>query len=164
VDHGATQVFSAGLATRLTDRDVVRSTVILRDDRVVNGDIGGALFKITHWISTCGHNVSEKLIGLRHCTCWCVNEMSLHSRPCLGESCAIGRRKWAKVKFFNALCTFGKIGLGTPTISAFGNRAFVFRTEPGAETFGATALKEEDHDGAKHDHNGGNNDGNLRWG
>ena len=43
MDHGAAQIFGARLSLGLAKRDFMSGAVVLRDDRMLDRDIGGAL-------------------------------------------------------------------------------------------------------------------------
>jgi hypothetical protein len=63
VDHGLAKIFGAGLASVMTESDVVSGTIVVDYNRVVDGDIVGAMYKVSHGITTGFHEFVEQLVG-----------------------------------------------------------------------------------------------------
>ena len=64
VDHCFAQIFGVCLSLGLTERALVRGAVIFEDERMVHGDVVGALFEIADRIAASGHHVGEQLVGI----------------------------------------------------------------------------------------------------
>ena len=58
VNHCLAEIFCAGLPPCLTERYFVCRPVILKNQRMVHGDICRPLFKVTYRITTCGHHIA----------------------------------------------------------------------------------------------------------
>lgn len=59
--------------------------VIVEDERMINGDIRGALLKVAHWITASGHDIAQELVGFRHGASGAVNEARLNPGPGVDE-------------------------------------------------------------------------------
>ena len=81
VDHGAAQFFSCGPAAGPAERDIVGGAIVLRDDGMVDGDVGGALLEVANGIAAGGHDIAKQLIGFSDSSGGRVDEMSLNAAP-----------------------------------------------------------------------------------
>jgi hypothetical protein len=64
MDHSLAQVFGAGLSAIMAYCDFMGGTIIVDYHRMIDGDVGGTLLELTHWISFCLHQLAYKTIGL----------------------------------------------------------------------------------------------------
>jgi hypothetical protein len=81
MNHGLAQFFGAGFAAGLTIGDSVGQAVILEDKRMADGNIGGALLKVTHRIAARGHHIAQELIGFRYSASGAVHKSRLYFAP-----------------------------------------------------------------------------------
>ena len=97
VDHGLAQIFGVGLALGLAESALMRGAVIFEDERMVHGNIVGALFEIADGITAGGHHVGEQLVGVGDGAAGAVNEAGLDFGPGICEAGAVAGAKWTDV-------------------------------------------------------------------
>jgi hypothetical protein len=132
-----TQVFGTRLSTRLPKRSLVSGTVVVENQRVVDGDIRDALFKVAHRIATRGHHIVKQLVGLRDGASRTVDKVGLDSAPSLDKSSTIGGSERPDVQAVHALCALVQHGFRCPPVSAFFYGARIFGSaELRAKSFG----------------------------
>ena len=61
--HGLAQVFGTGFATPMALHNRASGAVILHQSRIVDGNIGRALFEVCHGVTPCGHHAVDQRIG-----------------------------------------------------------------------------------------------------
>jgi hypothetical protein len=89
VNHGRTQIFGVGFSSGLTRGVLVRGAVIFENQRMVHGNIGGALFEIADGIAACRHHVAQQLVGAGYGAAGAVNEACLEFGPRFDEARAV---------------------------------------------------------------------------
>jgi hypothetical protein len=137
----------------MLNRNLMGCPVILHNSGMVDGDVGGALFKVGHWVASRRHHLSEQLIGFSDGARRIIHEASLHPIPRFEEVGAIGWGQWTEMKRSHSVRAFGELCLGALAITAFCNGAFIFRTELSAELLAAALLHDKVGNDADHDQN-----------
>jgi hypothetical protein len=94
VNHGLAQVFGVGLSPRLKNSALMGGTVVFENQGMIHGNVRGTLFKVSDRIAARGHNVAQKLIGIRHGGPGAVNEPSLDPAPRLDKPHTIAWSEW----------------------------------------------------------------------
>ena len=91
MDHRLAKVLGARLATLMPKRDVVGLVIMFDDDRMIDGDVAGALVEIADRIASRLHHVAEQRVSERNCARRIVDEARLNVVPALRELAALGR-------------------------------------------------------------------------
>ena len=119
MNHGLSQVFRAGLASRLAKRALVRDPVILENQWMIHGNIRRPLLKITYRIAASGHHVAQQLVGVGYGASRAVNEPRLDSAPSLHKTGMIPRRERPDVQSLDSVRTLVERRFCLPTAPAF---------------------------------------------
>ena len=81
VNHRLSQVFCAGLACAVPQCNVVRGTIVIDDDWIIDGQVCCPLFELSNRISTRLHHVGDQVVGNCHRSSRIVDEARLHFIP-----------------------------------------------------------------------------------
>ena len=128
VNHGLAQFFGAGFAAGLTIGDSVGQAVIFKDERMADGNIGGALLKVTHRIAARGHHFAQELIGFRYRASGAVHKVRLHFAPGRHEARMIGGAQRLDIQALDAIGALIEIRFGLSPAIAGLQGAVIFRT------------------------------------
>src|SRR4030095_3007994 len=152
MDHCLPQVFCAGLALHLAERDFVSGSIVFHNQWMVHGDISCTLFKITYRITTCRHHSTQQLVGFGYRTRGAVYEPRLDSAPGVTEARTILRRDRPNVETLDSFGAPFECSFRMPTVSAFLHGAGIFSaTELASQSFGpALSSKEQCRDARNH--------------
>jgi hypothetical protein len=118
VDHCLTQLFCGRPTLSLANRDCVGGPIVLQNDWVIDGNVCGALFEVTHRIATRGHHVAKQLIRFGDCTGGAIDKAALDSSPRLFKTRSITRPESPKLKFLDSLRSTFEPGFSLPPIAA----------------------------------------------
>jgi hypothetical protein len=151
VNHGAAQLFSAGLSARVPQGDVMSGAVVLDYDGVVDGDVCCALLKIANRIAAGCHNVAEEPIRFSDRSCGSIDEMGLNAAPLIGKAIPLSRGERANGELMDALTALGQTSFGLGSAACLCNGAIVLRTELCAQPLGATAMEDGPDDESDYD-------------
>ena len=156
MNHGLAQVFGIGAALGVEDGDLVTGAVVFDDERMMGGEIGGALFEIGDGIAADGHDLLDELVGIDESALGIVDETGLDAIPGGVEIGADFGRERIDFEGVDATGECFELGFGFGRAAGFLNGALVFGAEAAFEASAAHgAAHEEKHE----DDDDGDDDG-----
>jgi hypothetical protein len=81
VDHGLAQIFRAGFAVGVAQRNLVRDAIVGDELRVFDGKVGGPLLEVAHGVTLGVHHLAQQLVGASDRRLWTVDEIGLDLSP-----------------------------------------------------------------------------------
>ena len=146
MNHSLAQIFGARLAATVAQRDVVCCAVVLDNNRVINGNVGGTLIEVAYGIAAYLHDFVYQLVRLRDRSFRVVNKLGLHGGPAARK---IGSAWLEKAVRFEAFpCACAKLqNVFTPTdITFFLDYSIVLGAEALPEHLAAPFSHEQETD------------------
>ncbi len=95
----------------MADDNLVRSAIVAYDLRVCDGDIRGALLKVSHGITARTHDAVDELVSLAYGSLRIVDKAGLDTSPFGDEALALLSCESPEMKLLDALFAFEKSGL-----------------------------------------------------
>ena len=129
VDHRLPQFFRAGLPPLPSHGERAGETVILNDDWMVDGQVGGSAIEVFQGIAASGHHLGHELVGFTHGVVRVVNEARLDATPFTGKRGDLFLSEPVQVESadaFSALAQYGVCTFGTDSL----NGSIVFGSKP----------------------------------
>ena len=150
MNRGLAQFFPAGL--HLPNGDFVRISVVFENQRMILGDVGCRLFKVTDRIASDGHHVPQQQIHFCNRTGGAVDEASRGSAPGLFKARPIGCREGTDVKSLNSLGALVEFGFRVPPVTVLIWGASIFGAAgKSAQSFAPVFSMHEKSDDAGHE-------------
>src|SRR5918997_2286288 len=81
VDHRLSQVLRRGCSPLVRYRDVVRRAVVVDNMRMIDGDVGRALFEVVDRVTAIPHYEDDQSVGLLHRLLRLIDETGLSLPP-----------------------------------------------------------------------------------
>jgi hypothetical protein len=129
---------------------------------MIDGDIGGSLFKVAHRVAPRGHHITQQPVGFRYRTRRAVNEARLDSTPGLNEALTIYWREGTYVKSLHPFCAPVERSFRMPPAAVFLHGSSIFRaTELSAQPLGPALSKQNDRGDACNENHDERNDQNY---
>jgi hypothetical protein len=153
MNHGLAQFFGAGFAADLTVGDSVGQAVVFEDERVADGNIRGALLKVTDRIAARGHHVTQKPVGFRYRSSGAVHKSRLHVAPVFHEASTIARAERLNIQALDAIGTLIEARFGLPPTIACLQSAIIFCTTKLSAQFFAVPLAAKLYGPKGHEYN-----------
>jgi hypothetical protein len=152
MNHCLAQVFGVGLPSCLPKGDFVSRSIVLENQWMIHGDIRRPLFKVTYWIATRGHHITQELVRFRYGSRRSVNEARLDSLPGLYKACPVTCRERLDVQPLDSLCSFFECGFRMPPVAAFLYGALIFSSsELSAKSFSPALSVQEERGDARNE-------------
>src|SRR5215472_1378008 len=133
MNHGLAQIFGGVSAPLLASRNAMSDAVVFDQARVVDGDIGGTLFKVRHRITTGSHYLINEQVSIGHGAARIVNEARLDGDPARGKGGLLLGLERVNVQAVPALGAKFQDGFALALLAFFFDDAVVLGTKSLAE-------------------------------
>src|SRR5215469_2186950 len=129
MDHSSPEILCVSAALRLLQRDSMPATIVFDDLRVVDGNVGGSLLKISYRIALSGHHTRNQPVRLNQAPVRIIYKPALNLMPSFQKVAAFCRSKSVDVKPLHPFRAVFERRFGSPTISCFSYSARVLWTK-----------------------------------
>src|SRR5579859_7664630 len=140
MQDGLAEILSGTLPAYRATRYRLRSAIIFDDLRMIDRDVSGTVFEISHGIATLEHQLAYQPLRLHDHTAWVINKARLKQSPFLRESCRLRRRQRHEFESLNTRFPRFELGLSPLSIPDRPDDATVLRTESLLQTSGLRSL------------------------
>jgi hypothetical protein len=143
VNHRLPHVFRTCLALRVSHSNIVSSSVVFDNERVIDGEIRGTLLELGHWVPASRHYLLNKLICFRQCTLGIVDESALDLLPGCYKIRPSRRWQFVYLETLYSFCEFLEFRFRLRLAACFFNCSLVFGAKTGLKSLATLTFNDK---------------------